>query len=274
MLRIIYTIALCFWVLSSYAWNALGHKVVAQIAFDNLSPNAKVMCHKYLRSRFHNSPNSSFVASATWMDQIRRKQVYWYDGMHYIDIPFSNDQSNLPSIESTNAVWAIKNATVVFTSKKTNFFDKQLALRMLIHIIGDIHQPLHSITKVSAQLPKGDLGGNLFLLGKNSVGINLHQYWDNGAGFFLGRNDEKHVKDMAQELEQKWPCALITTETKPEKWAEMSYQLAVKKVYQLNFKDIPSKKYQANSQILVQKQAVYAGCRLAALLNKIAKSRS
>ncbi|HHF7375306.1 S1/P1 nuclease [Legionella bozemanae] len=272
MSRIICILVCCLVTLSSYAWNAAGHKVVAQIAYDNLSPSARTMCYKYLRSRSQNTPNSSFVSSSTWMDEIRWREVYWYDVMHYIDIPFSSDGTHLPPIESTNAVKTIKQATSVLSSKKTSPSDKKLALRMLIHITGDIHQPLHAITRVSAQHPKGDLGGNLFLLGKNPVGNNLHQYWDNGAGFFLGQFDEARVKNTALQLEQKMPCSMIGAEIKPAKWAKMSHKLAIKNVYQLNPNETPSDKYQENAQQLIQKQATYAGCRLAALLNKIAQS--
>ncbi|WP_182352679.1 S1/P1 nuclease [Legionella sp. PC1000] len=272
MSRIIYALVFCLVTVNSYAWNAAGHKVVAQIAYDNLSPKARAMCYKYLRSRPHNTPNSSFVSSSTWMDEIRWREVYWYDVMHYIDIPFSIDGTHLPPVENTNATRAIKQAIAVLSSKKTNPADKKLALRMLIHITGDIHQPLHAITRVSAQHPKGDLGGNLFFLGKNPVGSNLHQYWDNGAGFFLGQFDETRIKNTAQQLEQKMSCSMIGTEIKPMKWAKMSHKLAIKNVYQMNPNETPSDKYQDNAQQLVQKQATYAGCRLAALLNKIAQS--
>ncbi|WP_454782403.1 S1/P1 nuclease [Legionella sp. WA2022007384] len=273
MTRIIYVLVLCLGVINSYAWNAAGHKVVAQIAYDNLSPKARDMCYKYLRSRTHNTPNSSFVSASTWMDDIRWRGVYWYDVMHYIDIPFSSDGTRLPPIESTNAIKTIKQASAVLSSKKTNPSDKKLALRMLIHIAGDIHQPLHAVTQVSAQHPMGDLGGNLFLLGKNPVGSNLHQYWDNGAGFFLGQYDEARIKSTAQQLEQKLPCStIIDAQIRPAKWAKMSHKLALRNAYQINSNEIPSDKYQENAQLLAQKQVTYAGCRLAALLNKIAQT--
>ncbi|VEB37325.1 S1/P1 nuclease [Legionella cherrii] len=271
MSRIIYGLIFCLGALNAYSWNAAGHRVVAQIAYDNLSPKAKEMCFKYLRSRTHNTPNSSFVSASTWMDEIRWREVYWYDVMHYIDTPFSSDGTPTPPIESTNAVKTIKLASSALASKKTTPSDKKLALRMLIHITGDIHQPLHAITRVSAQHPMGDLGGNLFLLGTNPVGSNLHQYWDNGAGFFQGQYDEMRVKNTAQQLEQKLPCSVIGKQTRPAKWAKMSYKLALKNVYQMNPNETPSAKYQENAQLLVQKQVTYAGCRLAALLNKIAQ---
>ncbi|MGL5742839.1 MAG: hypothetical protein ACRCXC_10000 [Legionella sp.] len=52
----------------------------------------------------------------------------------------------------------------------------------------------------------------------------------------------------------------------------MSYKLALNTVYQLNPNEVPRDKYQTNAQLLVQQQAVFAGCRVAALLNKVAHS--
>lgn len=194
MSRIIYVLVLCLGFLNSYAWNAAGHKVVAQIAYDNLSPKAKDMCYKYLRSHRYNTPNSSFVSASTWMDDIRWREVYWYDVMHYIDIPFSSDGTRLPPVESTNAIKAIKQARAVLTSKKTTPSDKKLALRMLIHIAGDIHQPLHAVTHVSAQHPKGDLGGNLFFLGKTLWGLIYINTGTMEPVFFSGNMMRRELK--------------------------------------------------------------------------------
>ena len=79
MVRIIYTLVFCLGTLNSYAWNAAGHKVVAQIAYNNLTPQAKKLCAKYLHSRNPDKLNSTFVAASIWMDQIRFKKIYWYD---------------------------------------------------------------------------------------------------------------------------------------------------------------------------------------------------
>ena len=265
MIRVIYTVIFGIWALNCYAWNAVGHKVIAQIAYDNLSPNAKKMCTKYLRSS--NPPEAAFLAASTWMDKVKSKNIHQYDLMHYIDIPFSVDGTIIPPVEDVNAVSAIKDALAMI-SKSTRKNEKRLALRLLIHIVGDIHQPLHAITRVSSQLPKGDLGGNLFPLGANSVGKNLHQYWDSGAGYFRGHYNTNKIKNKAWQLEQKWPCEQINELISPKKWANDAHKIAIKYGYQLNPNDSPDEKYQAKAQILAQKQVAYAGCRLAMLLNK------
>ena len=60
-------------------------------------------------------------------------------------------------------------------------FEKSLLMRYLIHVLGDIHQPLHATTLINKQFPKGDLGGNLFLLNFKDGISNLHKLFDSGA---------------------------------------------------------------------------------------------
>jgi len=255
--------------INSYAWNAIGHQLVAQIAYDHLTPQAQIMCHKYIRSSKKRSPESSFIAAASWLDYIRTKDIHWYDSLHYIDIPFSTDGTNLPPIQDINAVWGIQQALIVLASKKATKADKGLSLRVLIHLVGDIHQPLHSVTQVSNQLPQGDLGGNLFPLGTNNVGDNLHRYWDKGAGV-LSHITQKQIKIKAQNLEKIWTCTRVSAQEIPIEWAKSSHQLALKQAYTINPQEIPSKKYQLNAQNISQQQIVLAGCRLATLINDLA----
>ena len=169
MHRIIYTALLLLFNLNIYAWNALGHQLVAQVAYDNLTPEAKQMCDKYNAALDSFSPSSNFIVAATWLDQIRMNDIHWFDSVHYIDIPFSTDHTPLPAVPEINALKGIKQAITVLLSNKPSAAEKGLSLRILSHVIGDIHQPLHTVTKVSKHLPRGDLGGNLFLLAKKSM---------------------------------------------------------------------------------------------------------
>jgi hypothetical protein len=268
--RILYALILCLCLSEGYTWNLQGHQVVAQIAYDQLTPQAKNMCAKYLNSRSKKLSNSAFIKAAIWLDLIKFKNIHRYDTVHYINIPFSTDGTNGFSIESRNVIWGINNAMSVLSIKKTKKRNKRLALLILIHLVGDIHQPLHAVTKVSKQLPQGDLGGNLFRLGPNKVGGNLHQYWDRGAGFYMGSARINQIKNKAYGLEQKWTCAEFNNQSQPKLWAKESYQLAVTQAYQINPKETPSLRYQLNAQNSVQKRTFIAGCRLASLLNNLA----
>ncbi len=274
MIRILGTLLLLFVAFNNYAWNALGHQLIAQIAYDNLTPKARQMCDEFNRPLNSSSPNLNFVTAAVWLDQIRGNDVHWFDSLHYIDIPFSKDHTKLPPIQEINALWGIKQAISVLSSQKSSLADKELSLRILTHLLGDIHQPLHTVTKISKRLPKGDLGGNLYQLSKNPIGSNLHQYWDNGAGILIGQSKKFQVRNKASQLEQKWSCRLANMKKKPQQWIKESHQLAITQVYTVRSHQIPDKKYQLNAQNITQKQILFAGCRLASLLNNIAKKQT
>ena len=260
---------LCFVVaFNSCAWNATGHRLVAQIAYDNLTPETKRLCNQYNRALNKVYPTGGFVAAATWMDYIRTKDIYWYDALHYINIPFSKDNTPLIGIQPVNAVSGIKQAMAVLSSKKSSQPDKGLALRMLIHLVGDLHQPLHAAALVSRTSPQGDKGATLFVLGKNPFGNNLHHYWDIGGGAFLGKTKKRQLQTKAHLLEMQMPCNVADKHKKPEQWADESHKLAVTQAYTIRPGSVPSEKYQLNAQQVSQQRVALAGCRLAALLNR------
>ncbi|WP_028384699.1 S1/P1 nuclease [Legionella moravica] len=271
MMRIIITFVLVFNSCLTFAWNAIGHQLVAQIAYDNLSPAAKKMCNQY-NSAYNNLSGSasSFIQAATWLDAIRANDVHWFDSLHYMDIPFSFDETPLPPVQEMNALWGIKQAIKILSSDKSSLADKGLSLRILTHLIGDVHQPLHTVTKVSKRFPKGDLGGNLFPLAHNSIGDNLHKYWDNGAGSLTGQSKHFQIKNKARQLEQNWACSNADKKINPRKWINQSHQLALSKVYKTAQNRVPGKRYQLEAKNVSQKQIVLAGCRLATVLNSIA----
>lgn len=272
-MRFFIALFLVLGVISSYAWNAMGHQLVAEIAYDNLTPAAKNMCDKYTRSYNAKSSKGSFVSVASWMDSIRKKDVHWFDSLHYIDKPFTLDDSPLPAVQDANALWGIRQAMVVLSSDKASLADKGLSLRILTHLVGDIHQPLHTVTKVSKKLPQGDLGGNLFKLAKNPIGDNLHKYWDNGAGILIGQTKKFQVQNKARQLEAKWSCSIANREKKPKQWINASHKLALNEVYKVTANKAPGKHYQLNAQNITQKQILLAGCRLATVLNEIAQQQ-
>lgn len=63
---------------------------------------------------------------------------------------------------------------------------RSYALRLLIHYIGDIHQPLHACARVDTKYPKGDAGGNLFHVPSKENAKNLHAVWDSGVYAYAG----------------------------------------------------------------------------------------
>ena len=146
-----------------------------------------------------------------------------------------------------------------------------MALRIILHIVGDIHQPLHAVTKVSHNYPQGDRGGNLVLLQKNRIAPNLHAYWDRGAGLWSTHHhySSRQIKTIAKRLESKYPCSLQkNTDLDPMHWALESHQIAINLAYHsLPSANQPSLEYQQKAQQQSQERVALAGCRLANLLN-------
>lgn len=272
MKRLFTLIVLLQLSLNCLAWNAMGHELVGQIAYDNLTPKARKLMDKYNNSFDKFSPIGNFVVAATWLDSMRFNDVHWFDTLHYIDIPFTKEDEPLQPVSEVNALVGIKQAIAVLKSKKSSDVDKGLSLRILIHVIGDIHQPLHTAAQITHRHPHGDLGGNLFPLGTNPIGTNLHQYWDNGGGILLGQTRDFQIQNKAHQLQEQWMCKKVEQQIKPAKWVKATHQLAVTKVYEIKPKSIPNKKYQLKAQNISQKQILLAGCRLANVLNDIAKS--
>jgi hypothetical protein len=107
-------------------------------------------------------------------DLLRHK--YW----HFVDIPFSSDHSALPSVPVPNAQTQIVAFRATLASTQPDEL-KSYDLVWLLHLVGDIHQPLHATARITQSDPKGDAGGNkVKLLG--DAASNLHSYWDDLPG--------------------------------------------------------------------------------------------
>lgn len=248
------------------SWNAVGHRLIAQIAYNNLSWRSKVTFNRYNRGLDTGYMSRSLVNSSVWLDSIRWK-THEYDAMHYIDLPFSTDGMRLPKIPLVNARTAIEQAIKTLTNPDTTAAKKGIALRILVHVVGDIHQPMHAVTRVSHDFPEGDRGGNLVRLHRNKVAKNLHAYWDKGAGLFTGKRQygQAWIKQKAKAINTRWPCSSVEIDLNSMHWAEESNAIAKRYAYTLPI----NQDYQAHAQMLIEQRIALAGCRLAAVLNQV-----
>lgn len=244
------------------SWNAVGHRLITQIAYDKLTRHEKTVFNHYNRA-LNDNMAKSLVNASVWLDIIRFR-THYYDPMHYIDIPFSTDGSHLPMIAKVNAITAIQHSNEILQSPQASMRAKGIALRILIHVVGDIHQPLHTATRISWHYPEGDRGGNLIVLPKNKVAKNLHAYWDKGAGLFVSKRHvgAKWIKHRAIDIEKRWPCSLNLVDVNLWHWAQESHELAVRSAYN------PMLSERLAQQIAEQRIAI-AGCRLAASLRQL-----
>jgi hypothetical protein len=155
---------------ASKAWGVLGHRIVGQIADSYLTPKAKIEIQKILGFE-------SVAMASNWPDFIKSDPAYKYlSNWHYVNmksgLTFEEMDTFLKADTSTNAYTKINFLTTELKkSKLLPSETKQLYMRLIIHLIGDIHQPLH-LGRLE------DRGGNSVKVKWFSDEANLHQVWD------------------------------------------------------------------------------------------------
>lgn len=251
--------------LNSHAWNNVGHRLAAQIAFDNMSPKSKKIITAYNRMLNTKGRKYTVIGSAVWMDTLYSAKYKNLRSLHYIDLPIVMDNVKTPILNSYNVLFAIKNSEAILKDPKQSKLDKALSFRILWHVVADLHQPMHAVSRYSKLFPDGDRGGNLVMLPKNKVARNLHSYWDRGAGVFYSRKSysKRRFKELEAYILKKWPCDKKQVNLDPEVWAQESYDIATRFAYgtHLNYN------YQRKAQEISLARISLAGCRLAAVID-------
>ncbi len=265
---------------AAFAWDDTSHMIVADIAYSRLNPTAKARVDALTKTLRFCGKSYDGVTVAVWMDDIKADSMH--DDMrvwHYRDIPIFEGVPVDPNFKSDdeNAVVRIKWA--IETLQKGTGTDKHDAelLGYLIHLVGDIHQPLHAATRVTAKNPKGDAGGNGFKL----VGVpdNLHWYWDSAAGAFNFWSPQRPLEERNRRLLDAYATAVTTAypaeklaearELNPDKWAQESHMLAANVVYNLPENSIPTDEYNTRARAVARQRIALAGYRLAEVLNQL-----
>jgi len=190
--------------------------------------------------------------------------------MNYeLRFPYSGE---LEVSDQENVLDAIELNQKVFQDVDAPLDKRAIALCWLIHLVGDIHQPLHTSSLFSNQFPKGDRGGNLFWI-KPKGAVKLHSYWDG----LLGRSTKvQNVLNEASLIKANHPyTSELTTGLEPVSWSKESFKLARETVY-LNGELIGSvdkenvfpvpENYGYDSKKVGESQVSLAGHRLAKFL--------
>ena len=207
-MKTIFSIFLFVFCLSniSNAWNGAGHRIVAAIAYYSLKKENPAALERAVALLKHHpwysdpnqwpqkladvSPESEgitlFMLAATWPDDIKmiKTQYEKHENWHFVDNPYIKPGSSVRGkpAASPNAFDAYQWATNQLLSPTATDSAKATALAWMLHIIGDIHQPLHSAEMYSDDLRNGDVGGNLLCVAENSSHTNLHAFWDDLLG--------------------------------------------------------------------------------------------
>ena len=207
----------------------------------------------------------AFLRAAIWPDWVRpdwprfMKEKARPDGeevaskyhrgpWHYINLPFVVPENppvtapkDLPPPdydaegEPGHVLTALQRAMKVLRAADMSDEYKAVSLCWLLHLAGDLHQPLHAVTYVSRQFPQGDLGGNLFLVAvkRGEPAVNLHFFWD--AQLFAPAASYQDVVARTEELRrapdlQRSKLSELGADSF-KVWADESFELARKVAY-------------------------------------------
>lgn len=294
---------------SARAWDDAGHKLSAYIAWEQMTPQARERAIKLLLAAPEDSDLSVyfmqdsrsiatrqrelFMIAATWADIVRDKKFanraakYHHGNWHYQDTFWRNDNGKVELVtelksDEQNAVERLFAFDKVLRDTTSADADKAIALAWVLHLGGDIHQPLHTSGRVTKYDPKGDQGGNTFMLSpKDAKGddrLNLHWFWDSIIVRSVPRVndacDTDYLPPLAQEMMKKYPLSKYKDKLelgKFDEWQKEGFQVASTKLYpaSLKFGEAPSNDYKKMAFDISEEKIALAGYRLGAMLNDI-----
>ncbi len=295
--------SLCF-PTRAFAWHAVGHMAVAYVAYQQLKPKVKKRIAVLLKQNpFYgkwqgflpkglskaDSDQYLFMMAATWPDEIKAltsgyhgndtppksfaqatanngyadkdMHKYW----HFIDVPYASSGFPAPTTPQANAQVEIAILREALKSKTPDPI-KSFDLVWLEHLVGDLHQPLHCVTRVNAAYPTGDKGGNSVDI---TPGDNLHSLWDDAPGSG-DTGDFVKAANYAKALPPAPSAdAAVTSEGL---WIQQCNALAQSAVYVDPIGEgkgpfTITSAYKAAAASVARGQVALAGARLAKLLN-------
>lgn len=233
-------------------WGQTGHRIVGDIADDYLDKKAEMAISKILE-------HESMAIASTWMDKIRSDSRYDYThAWHWVTIPdgmtYEETEKN-PDGDLVNAL-----QTIITELKEGNLSEEEKVekLRMLIHLVGDLHQPMHVGTGE-------DRGGNDTKVEWFYEPSNLHRVWDSEIidDTKLSYTEFSNaVNHPTEEQLREWQQGDVLD------WAHESMEYR-EQIYDLPDDSQIGYQYQYNNRDLLDRQLLKAGVRLAYVLNQI-----
>ncbi|HVW95395.1 MAG TPA: S1/P1 nuclease [Mucilaginibacter sp.] len=250
-------LAVIYAPVQSMAWGTNGHRICGQIAGSYLTPQARKAIKEILG-------DESIAMASNWADFIKSDENYRYlSSWHYIDFDkpytYAEMQAFLAQDTKVDAYTKINFMIGELKKKGLSKADKLLYLRMLIHVVEDVHQPMHTAHA-------DDQGGNGFKVNWFDKPTNLHSIWDSQLIDFQQLSYTEYAAAInhttaAQRAEwQKEPVS---------EWLFESNQIAEKLYTEIKPGDTLSYKYNFNHIETLNQQLLKAGVRLAGVLNKI-----
>lgn len=211
MKKLIAASLLCTASLSAFAWGQKGHDVTAYIAEQHLTPATRAAVDSILDGR-------SMVYWANWLDNASHTMEMAYTKTwHYKNIDSGTNYADAPLNQKGDVVTAINSQIEVLKNPASTLPQKALAMKILVHCMGDMHQPMHL-----GQL--ADLGGNKVKLKYFKNDTNLHSIWDSSL---LESAHKWSYTEWQQQIDRATPAQeaeIIAGD--PDAWAAQTFKIA------------------------------------------------
>lgn len=241
------------------AWGPDGHKAVARLAEARLSEKAKAAVQALLGGE-------SLADVAIWADEVRNTTHPATYNWHFTDVPvnarrFNRDRDCRPNPEKGDcSVAALERLAAVLRDPTRPALERREALEFIVHIVGDIHQPLHSAER------DHDQGGNLVTVTLLGQMTNLHAAWDRGIIAAYQENEMTLVQHAEDWLSSQQERAIARGSFID--WTNDSHNIARDIVYKHAADHVIDAPERAEAIRIIRKRIGRAGVRLASVLNR------
>jgi hypothetical protein len=284
----------------AHAWNARGHMMVATIAWDRLSPDARAKASALIKLNPHYAQWTegaadadrdlvAFIKASVWADDIRSEAGYSngpedtsppaigyadrsrHSEWHYKNLAFSPDGTPIKASPESNALSQIHRMTAQLRNPNVSAEARSYDLVWLLHLVGDVHQPLHATSRYTAEIPDGDRGGNEVSVCPTSCedrSRSLHSFWD---GLMGSGSDLRDAINRSRRLAA--PASGVAGVTSPDAWLQESLELTKTAAYASPIGPgagpyVLTAAYKQRAGDVAEERIALAGVRLAALIEQ------
>jgi hypothetical protein len=285
----------------AHAWDALGHRVIARIAWDHMTPAARAEAVRLLRAAppwsgiAEMAPRVGseeermrewFVRTSVWADQLRAREraagLPATSEWHYVNRFWEQrpdgtivDRPDIPLLGQLVEQMTRIGGTLGDRARPDSA--RAVDLAWALHLVGDGNQPMHNNARITAQDPEGDRGGNAFELDGVYPFNNLHAYWDGLVGPAFpwragDRTEADYVGGIAAAIARRHPLSALGPRVLPgafDAWSREGVRVAQRTAYRGVVRgERPSSAYRRAAWAAAEPRIALAGYRLADLLNR------
>lgn len=254
------------------AWSGFVHAHICDVAYEQLSPEAKRMVQSLTRGEFQFEDEAGFGTACVWPDEVRSTSHRSTFGYHFINVPRGktyNARRDCAAFDCTTQ--AVTRYMHYLSDGKASMRQRAEALRFVGHFVADLHQPLHVGHKE-------DRGGNdIFVMWQDETKPKrLHAVWDGAIPAAMGLLPREAVAQLALQVPEKQRTAWQDGEVNA--WATESFQLSQEYAYRdgsgqalKNGQQLGSE-YLQHTQAIVEQRIQQSVWRLVQLLEQAAAS--